>query len=198
MARDFQQCGMCDQQSLRSARAYTQSDQSLCLSLEYSMTLKLLIELHLEFLSLKGGCTGLCKSTFVEIPHCWKSHVTARFRQEKHLATRVFKEKKEKHCYFWSKKIAHLKQWKIRSMHIWTTKHCLHNNEQVIQCRQDIYIYILITGYYTLILLQYLQVYTRVLSDVSLQKCTWYAFKDGKMNSTEKGYPQLIIYRQLL
>ena len=29
-ARDFQQCGMCDQQSLRSASAYAQSDQSLC------------------------------------------------------------------------------------------------------------------------------------------------------------------------
>ena len=33
-----------------------QSDQSLCWSLEYSMTVKLLTELHLEFLSLKGGC----------------------------------------------------------------------------------------------------------------------------------------------
>ena len=27
---DFQQCGMCDQQSLRSAWAYAQSNQSLC------------------------------------------------------------------------------------------------------------------------------------------------------------------------
>ena len=57
-ARDFQQCGMCDQQRLRSACTYAQSDQSLCLSLEYSMTVKLLTEHHLEFLSLKGGCTG--------------------------------------------------------------------------------------------------------------------------------------------
>ena len=44
---------MCDQQSLRSACAYAQSDQSLCLSLEYSMTLRLLIGHNLEFLSLK-------------------------------------------------------------------------------------------------------------------------------------------------
>ena len=29
-AWDFQQCGMCDQQSLRSACAYAQSDHSLC------------------------------------------------------------------------------------------------------------------------------------------------------------------------
>ena len=68
---------MCDQQSLRSACAYAQSDQSLCLSLEYSMTVKLLNEHHLEFLSLKGGCRGWSESTLVKIPHCWKSHVTA-------------------------------------------------------------------------------------------------------------------------
>ena len=34
----FQQCGMCDQQRLRPACGYAQSDQSLCLSLEYSMS----------------------------------------------------------------------------------------------------------------------------------------------------------------
>ena len=27
---DFQQCGLCNQQSLRSACAYAQSDQSIC------------------------------------------------------------------------------------------------------------------------------------------------------------------------
>ena len=43
---------MCNQQSLRSAYAYAQSDQSLCLSLENFMSVKLLAE-HLEFLSLK-------------------------------------------------------------------------------------------------------------------------------------------------
>ena len=63
---------MCDQQSLRSACAYTQSDQSFCLSLE------LLTEHHLEFLSLKGGCTGSSESTLVKMPHFWKSHVTAQ------------------------------------------------------------------------------------------------------------------------
>ena len=66
---------MCDQQSLRSACAYAQSDQSLCPLLEYSMTVKLLTEHHLEFLSLKPGCTGLSESTLVKMSHCWKSHV---------------------------------------------------------------------------------------------------------------------------
>ena len=66
---------MYDQQSLSSACAYAQSDQSLCMSLEYSMRVKLLTEHHLEFLSLKGGCTGSSESTHVKIPHCWKSHV---------------------------------------------------------------------------------------------------------------------------
>ena len=68
---------MCDQQSLRSACTYAQSDQSLCLFLEYSMTVKLLTEHHLEFLSLKGGYTGSSESTLVKMPHCWKSHVTS-------------------------------------------------------------------------------------------------------------------------
>ena len=39
------------------------------------MTVKLLTEHHLEFLSLKGGCTGSSESTLVKMPHCWKSHV---------------------------------------------------------------------------------------------------------------------------
>ena len=68
---------MCDQQRLRPACAYVQSDLSLCLSLECSMTVKLLTEKHLEFLSLKGGCTGSFESTFAKMPHCWKSHVVA-------------------------------------------------------------------------------------------------------------------------
>ena len=42
------------------------------------MTVKLLTEHHLEFLSLKGG-TGSSESTLVKMPHCWKSHVAAQF-----------------------------------------------------------------------------------------------------------------------
>ena len=41
------------------------------------MIVKLLTEHHLEFLSLKGGCRGLSESTFVKMPHCWKSHAAA-------------------------------------------------------------------------------------------------------------------------
>ena len=42
------------------------------------MSVKLLTEHYLEFLSLKGGCTGSSESTLVKMPHCWKSHVTAQ------------------------------------------------------------------------------------------------------------------------
>ena len=42
------------------------------------MIFKLLNDHHLEFLSLKGGCTGLFESTLVKMPHRWKSHVTAQ------------------------------------------------------------------------------------------------------------------------
>ena len=41
------------------------------------MTLKLLTEHDLDFLSLKGGCTGSSEFTLVNMPHCWKSHVAA-------------------------------------------------------------------------------------------------------------------------
>ena len=68
---------MCDQQSLRSACAYAQSDQSLCLSLECSLSGKLLTEHHLEFLSLKEGCRGSSESILVKMSNCWKSHAAA-------------------------------------------------------------------------------------------------------------------------
>ena len=41
------------------------------------MIVKLLTEHHLEFLNLKGGCTGSSESTLAKMPQCWKSHVTA-------------------------------------------------------------------------------------------------------------------------
>ena len=43
------------------------------------MSVKLLTDHHLEFLSLKGDCGGLSESTLGKMPHCWKSHVTAHF-----------------------------------------------------------------------------------------------------------------------
>ena len=42
------------------------------------MSVKVPTEHHLEFLSLKGGCTDSSESTLVKIPHCWKSHVAAQ------------------------------------------------------------------------------------------------------------------------
>ena len=53
------------------------------------MTVKLLTEHHLEFLSFKGGCTGSSESTLIKMPHCWKSHVAVHtqgsHRLEKYL-----------------------------------------------------------------------------------------------------------------
>ena len=45
--------GMCIQQSLRSACAYAQSDQSLCKSLEYSISVMLLVNNIWSFYTLK-------------------------------------------------------------------------------------------------------------------------------------------------
>ena len=41
------------------------------------MTVKLLTEQHLEFLSLTVGCKGSSESTLVKMSHGWKSHVVA-------------------------------------------------------------------------------------------------------------------------
>ena len=65
------------QQSLRSTCAYAQSGQGLYSSLEYSMSVELLIEHDLELLSFKRCFTGSSESTLVKMPHCWKSHVAA-------------------------------------------------------------------------------------------------------------------------
>ena len=77
---------MCNQQRLRSACAYPQSDQSHCKSLEYSIIVKLLIEHHLEFLCLKEGCIGSYESILVKMSQCWKSHVMSQICFYHHLS----------------------------------------------------------------------------------------------------------------
>ena len=43
------------------------------------MSFKQLTKHHLEFFSLKVGCTGWSESTHVKMPHCWKSHFAVHF-----------------------------------------------------------------------------------------------------------------------
>ena len=47
------------------------------------MIVKLLTERHLEFLPLKGGCTGSPESTLVNMSNCWKSHALAQIKLKK-------------------------------------------------------------------------------------------------------------------
>ena len=44
------------------------------------VSVKLLTEHHLDFLSLKGGYIGSSESTLVKMPHCWKSHAAAHIK----------------------------------------------------------------------------------------------------------------------
>ena len=53
------------------------------------MTVKILTEQHLEFLSLTGGCTGSSESIHVKIPHCLKSHVTAQIWSVEYELVRI-------------------------------------------------------------------------------------------------------------
>ena len=49
------------------------------------MTVKLLTGHYLEFLNLKGACKGSSESTYVKMPHCWKSHAAAHLLWADHV-----------------------------------------------------------------------------------------------------------------
>ena len=53
------------------------------------MTVKLLNEHNLEFLSLNGGCTDLSESTLVKKDYCWKSHAMAHLAYIKKIILQV-------------------------------------------------------------------------------------------------------------
>ena len=63
------------------------------------MGVELLTKHHLEFLSLKGVCTGSSESTHVKMPHCWKSHVKAQISKNMGI-TILFRPRRNKTC-FW-------------------------------------------------------------------------------------------------
>ena len=63
------------------------------------MTVKLQTEWHLEFLSSKGGCTGLSESTLVKMPQCWKSHVAAQILIPHDLDLWLVFENTVQYCY---------------------------------------------------------------------------------------------------
>ena len=46
------------------------------------MTVNLLTEHHLEFLSLEGGCRGSSESSHVKFSNCWKSHALAQLKDQ--------------------------------------------------------------------------------------------------------------------
>ena len=50
------------------------------------MIVNLLPEHHLEFLSLKRGCTDSSESTHVKMPYCWISHALALVRLNEQLS----------------------------------------------------------------------------------------------------------------
>ena len=52
------------------------------------MTVKLLTECHLVFLSLKGGCRGSSEARLVKMSNCWKSHAAAQMIKTEFLLYR--------------------------------------------------------------------------------------------------------------
>ena len=70
------------------------------------MIVKLLTEHNLEFVSLKGGCTGSYESTLVKMPHCSKSHDMAQIAFDIQRRTLCIKQEhkctKSWDCVFYS------------------------------------------------------------------------------------------------
>ena len=132
-AWDFQQCGMCDQQSLRSACA-----RSLIRAIACRLNILLVLSYWLNtiwgFLSLKGSCTDSSEPTLVKMPHCWKSRVTAHmyctrsgqnstelqweWRKQDCLKNPAINNKTSKiHCPF-SEFVWELHIWNVHFMHV--------------------------------------------------------------------------------
>ena len=61
------------------------------------MIVKLLIEHHLGFLSLTGGCRGLFESTLVKMSNCWKSHALALNNEKLERTQSNAQQNKDKH-----------------------------------------------------------------------------------------------------
>ena len=67
------------------------------------MSVKLLTEHHMEFLSLTGGCTCSSESTLVKMPLCWKSHAMAQIVVEDVGGVTFWLYKFYTACYFLKK-----------------------------------------------------------------------------------------------
>ena len=68
------------------------------------MIVKLLTEHHLEFLSLKGGCTGCSESALVKVQYCWKSLVMAQIftvpaRENSEIPEKIAPDDQGHHCH---------------------------------------------------------------------------------------------------
>ena len=66
------------------------------------MIVKLLTERHLEFLSLKGGCTGSSESTLAKMSNCWKSHALAHLLTSTNLVQNSVKRMHGEKTYLYS------------------------------------------------------------------------------------------------
>ena len=98
------------------------------------MSVKLLVEDHLEFLNLKGGSAGSWKSTLVKMPHYWKSHVPAHIVKTQFSLSLVIINKKGLSSIRMVSKIDYLRQhmkcwylWHYRSTKV---KANIHNKRK--------------------------------------------------------------------
>ena len=94
------------------------------------MSVPLLTEHYLSFLSLKEGCPGLSESTLVKMPHCWKSHVAAHMDCQNHKQLKenqiikereIEKEEKRKRSMCnWYRAVSKMVKNLVSSTLLWT------------------------------------------------------------------------------
>ena len=83
------------------------------------MSAMLLTKENLEFVSLKGGCTGSTESTLLKMPHCWKSHVEAHMGLEaKNLSLVVCEQHRRRPGCAYAQTDQHLRYWLFGKYHI--------------------------------------------------------------------------------
>ena len=83
------------------------------------MSVKLLTDQHLEFLSLKEDCTGSSESTHVEMPHCCKSHVTAHIYTNGLENNLKFTLKMNRYPDLFGGYTVVQVIWKLRCLYVW-------------------------------------------------------------------------------
>ena len=104
------------------------------------MIVKLLTEHHLEFLSIKGGCTCSSESINDKMPICWKSHATAHIRSSVFSFSSSFrpdtrKQFRRPYCSAWSACLSRLSTLSTYTLFSFTRSWFTFSKDEILSKR---------------------------------------------------------------